>query len=143
MYIFFIIAVAGIISSPSYAKEYFAILQINDPSSGLTRIVIQRSDNKLVAQLLNKNFWKGVQTTCPHCDKEIETILTDLPPSYSEIFQDKPMVFPYLSWKEDRIIVFGVPMNEAVKVCNWMTNQYKTQLKRQDAKTILPKSLTD
>ena len=138
-----IIFIAVIISTPSYAQEYFAFLQINDTSSGLVRIIIQKTEQKKIAQLLNKNFWRGTKTTCPHCDKEIESILTKLPSSYSGIFRNEPIEFPYLSSKKDRIIFYGVPMNDAVKACNWMTNAYKTRLNRQDAKTILPKSLTD
>lgn len=124
-------------STTTYANDYFGILQFTDPSSGLTRIVFQRSDSKRFCKILNKDFWKGVKTTCPNCVKDYSVVSESIPPSYRGIYQNKPIIFPYLSSKEDRIIFFGIPIKDAIEVCKSVAKAYKTQLNRP-AKAIIP-----
>lgn len=127
---------------PALARDYYAVLQFTDPSSGLTQLVFQKCDSNYLCEKLNENHWKGVRTSCPTCVKDFETCSTTIPNSYKGIYQNKPMIFPYLSSKKDRIIYLGVAMEDAVKVCKWMTNAYKTKLNRQ-AIAVLPLDLNE
>lgn len=140
--VFFIILFFILLPNISYAKDFFAILQFKDPNTGLIQQVFQRCDSKWLAKKLNASHWNGVRTSCPDCIKEIESCIETIPPSYKGIFQNRPIIFPYLSSKKDRIVYSGVPMQEAIKVAKWMENAYKIKLNRP-AKAIMPLTLTE
>ena len=129
-------------STATYANDYFGILQVTEPSSGLKRIVIQRSDSKRFCEILNEEFWSGVKTTCPNCIKDFSIISESIPHSYRGIYKNKPIIFPYLSSKEDRIIFFGIPMKDAIKLCKTLAEAYKIKLNRP-AKAIIPLNIND
>lgn len=129
-------------STATYANDYFGILQVTDPRSGLKRIVFQRSDSKRFCEILNEDFWSGVKTTCPNCLKDFSLVSKSIPPPYRGIYKNKPIIFPYLSSKEDKIIFFGIPMKDAIKLCKTLAKAYKTKLNRP-AKAIIPLNIND
>ena len=130
-------------SNTTYAAEkYYAVLQFKDPNTGLVQIVFQRCDSRWLANKLNEGHWNGVKTTCPQCIKEIDSCVQQIPSSFEGIFENRQIIFPYLSSKEDRIIYLGVPMEDAIRLAKWMENGYKTKLNRP-AKAIMPLTLNE
>lgn len=127
-------------STTSFADDYFAVLQFTDPSSGLTQIVFQQCNTIGLCKKLNENHWKGVRTSCPKCVKDIASCLKSIPPSYKGIYENKPIIFPYLSSKRDRIVFCGVAMDDAIKFCKWLANGYRTKLNRP-ATAIMPMNI--
>ena len=125
---------------PVQAKDYYAVLQFTNPKIGLSQLVFQKCDSKMLCRKLNENHWKGVRTSCPNCVRDFEFCGTTISNSYKGIYRNKPIMFPYLSSKNDRIIYFGVAMEDAIKICKWAVDAYKTKLNRP-AIAILPLDL--
>ena len=119
------------------AADYYGILQFTDPNSGLTRIVFQKSENKKLCETLNDNFWRGVKSNCPHCVKDSSAVSKSIPPPYKGIYHDKPISFPYLSSKEDRVIFLGIPISQSIEICKSYAQAYRSKLNRP-AKAIIP-----
>jgi hypothetical protein len=139
--LFLILMFSILLSSKSYAGDYFAFLQFKDPNTGLIQQVFKKCESKWLAKKLNESHWNGVKTSCPDCIKEFDSCIKKLPSSVEGIFENKQIIFPYLSSKKDRIIYLGVPMDDAIRVAKWMENAYKTKLNRP-AKAIMPLDLT-
>jgi len=137
----FLLLITLLIPSLAIAEDYFAFLQFKDPNTGLTQQVFQKSESKRLAKELNKSHWNGVKTSCPDCIKEFESCIKKLPSSVEGIFENKQIVFPYLSSKKTRVIFAGIPMDDAIRVARWMENAYKTKLNRP-AKAVMPLDLT-
>lgn len=119
------------ISSHVLADNYFASIQYSVPSSGLTNTVYQAADSKRLCEALNDQYLKGLRTGCPQCKIEWKTCFKKLPDADKYIFDDKPGVFPYVSAPSTRVVVFGVPIEQAAAICiqharNWTraTNQH-------------------
>jgi hypothetical protein len=125
---------------PAHANETYSMLQFTEPESGLSQIVFQRCDSKSLCKELNKSQWESVRTSCPNCVKELETCLDVLPDSYKGIYENKPIAFPYLSSRKDRIIFTGIPRSDAIKACKMAAEEYKTKLNRP-ATAIMPMDL--
>jgi hypothetical protein len=125
---------------PAQANDFYGMLQFTDSKTRLTQIVFQRCDSKSLCRKLNESQWDSIRTSCLNCLKEFETCLDVLPDSYKGIYENKPIVFPYLSSREDRIIFFGVPMKDAIRACKLAAKSYETKFNRQ-ATVIMPMDL--
>jgi hypothetical protein len=112
-------------------------MQIHDDRSGVTTAVFQTADSKTLCEALNANYWRGVQTSCPNCKREINACDSDLPSAYVGLFKDRPFVFPYVSAPHIRIVFFGVPLPVAQNYCEKMAAQMTAGM-NQLAKCILP-----
>lgn len=125
-----------IFASNSQAGNYIAVLQISAPT-GLTEMIFQTNcKSKKLCELLNKNFWKGVRTSNPWT-KDYEGCLSSMPRGFEPVLYNQPIQFPYLTSEKDRIVVFGLPLNESIEVCKALSKIYRNQLKRP-AKCIMP-----
>lgn len=125
---------------PTYAAGCYAALEFTEPKSRLTQLVFQRCDGKSDCRKLNGDRWKSVMASCPDCVKDIESCFDVLPDSYKGIYENKPIIFPYLSSEEDRIIYFGVPMKDAIRACKRTAESYKKDFNRP-ATVIMPMNL--
>lgn len=119
----------------SWARDYYGSLQYSDASTGITHIVFQSSDSKMLCEALNKNYWRGLRTSCPQCEQELSGCDTDLPSAYRDIFKDKPAIFPYVSAPYMRIVIFGVPLQQSRSICNMLARWWKQGM-NQPAKCI-------
>jgi len=118
------------------AEDYHAVLQITNPKTELTQLVFQECDSKTFCGQLNQDYWRGLKTSCPDCVKEIDTFVPTIPDPYKGVYKNKPITFPYVSYKHIRIIVFGVPMGNAIEVCKQMVDRFEKS--NSQAKAILP-----
>lgn len=118
-----------------WAAEYYGSLQISDSSSGVTQIVFQSADSRKLCKALNENFWRGLRTSCPQCRRELSSCDTTLPSAYRDIFNDKPMVFPYVSAPYTRIVILGVSLQQTTSMCHEMARQLQQGM-NQEAKCI-------
>ena len=133
----YFILVMMIISPLSYAGEKIAYLQFSN-SAGWTQLVYQlKAKSKRGCKLLNDGYWKGAKTTCPDCKIDYSGCISELPVSYKGVIDNKPLVFPYISSANDRIIYFGMPMNEGKRICKAMVDIYINKLNRP-AVCVLP-----
>lgn len=110
-------------------KNFIATLQIKRPSSKMIWTyfyLYAKGENS--CKTIAEHYWRGMRTTCEDCIKEFDECLTYLPAGYKEIEQNKPIVFPYLSSKAARIVIWGVPMNEAKETCKQLANEYRKGL---------------
>lgn len=114
-----------------WAAEYYSSLQISDPLSGVTQIIFQSADSKKLCKALNENFWRGLRTSCPQCRRESSTCDTVLPSAYRGIFNDKPMVFPYVSAPSTRIVILGIPLQQSISMCHETARQWKHGMNQQ------------
>lgn len=118
------------------SSVYYGMIQYTDRSTGVTFIVFQEADeSKMFCQDLNENYIRGLRTTCNSCVIEQNGCSTTLPSAYISIFQDKPLVFPYLSASHTRIVVFGVELSQAKSICDEMANRWRQGM-NQPAKCI-------
>jgi hypothetical protein len=122
---------------PADAGGCYAALEFTDPKSRLTQLVFQRCDSKSDCRKLNKDRWISVVASCPDCVKDLESCFDVLPDSYKGIYENKPIIFPYLSSEEDRIIHYGVPMKDAIRACKRTAESYKKDFNRP-AVVIMP-----
>ena len=111
------IAVFAFFPLQASGGEYYGIMQITNPSTGITQIVIQPADTRKFCAALNSMYWRGMRTSCPHCKLEMSSCDTKLPNAYRDIFEDKPTVFPYVSAPHYRIVLFGAPIFTLKPMC--------------------------
>jgi hypothetical protein len=108
------------------SSVYYGLIQYTDESSGVSFIVFQEADSsKKFCEDLNKNYIRGLRTTCSTCVIELDSCNTSLPSAFTSIFQDEPLVVPYLSAPYTRIVVFGVEFNQAKTICNEMAARWR------------------
>ena len=117
--------------------EYYSLMQITNPAAGITQIVIQPADTRKLCAALNATYWRGLKTTCPHCKLEMSGCDTKLPDVYRGIFEDKPIVFPYVSWPYFRIVLFGVAISTLEPICRKLAAQIRANT-RKPARCISP-----
>lgn len=128
---------SAICVAPAMARETIAFLQFSN-SSGATQLVYQMdATNENICNALNENHWRGIKTNCPDCKKEQAGCLSELPSSYTGMLSNKSIVLPYLSSENDRIIIVGMPMGQAIEMCKTMAEGYRNKLNRQ-ASCITP-----
>lgn len=119
------------------ADNKIAMLQFSN-QDGWTQLVFQMHvESQSMCKKLNQNHWKGVKTYCQDCKIDFDGCVDKIPSSYQGIEGNKPIVFPYLSSRYDRIVYFGMPIETAKNICQEMASSYKAKLNR-DAKCILP-----
>lgn len=110
-----------ILDEIAYAQNYYGTIQYTKPETMVTHLVFQEaSPDKKFCLDLNKNYIRGLMTTCPTCEIELQGCSKKMDGPYRDIFKDKPIMFPYLSAPYTRIAVFGVPMKEAIAICKEM-----------------------
>jgi len=134
-----IITFTIIIAGKAQAGDLIAVLQYTNSDNGLTQIVYQtKVQSKRLCNALNKNYWKGVKTSCPQCIKDHEGCLGKMPKGYEPMLYNKPILFPYISFGNYRIVFMGVPMNEAIRQCKYQEYIVRTKLHRTVI-SIIPK----
>jgi hypothetical protein len=128
------------VASPCCGEEiskYVATMQIHDDSSGITSVVFQTADSKKLCEALNTAYWRGVQTTCPTCKREMYGCDRNLPSGYVGIFSNRPLVFPYVSGPYTRIVMLGAPLAVVRSACEEMAAKWRAAT-HEDVKCILP-----
>ncbi len=134
--IYICLAIFFVLGSVSHAQNYYGTVQYTKPSTGVTHIVFQEaSPDKSFCEALNVNYLRGIRTTCPDCVVEMHGCSKSLNGAYRNIFLDKPMVLPYVSAPHTRIVITGVPMEEALSICHEMAALWRKGMNR-DAKCI-------
>jgi hypothetical protein len=108
------------------SSVYYGIIQYTDQSIGVSFIVFQEGDKtEKFCEDLNENFIRGLRTTCSTCEIEQNGCSTSLPSAYKSIFQNKPLIFPYLSAPHTRIVVYGVELGQAKSICTEMAESWR------------------
>ena len=122
---------------PASARDTIAFLQFSD-STGRTQLVYQMAvPNEEVCNALNENHWRGTKGSCPDCKKDHAGCMSELPSSYIGIATNYIIIFPYVSSENDRIIFVGMPIDEAITMCQTVAQGYREKINRP-AKCILP-----
>lgn len=118
-----------------WAAEYYGSVLYSDSNTGVAHIVFQSADSKKLCLALNKNYWRGLRTSCPQCKLELSGCDTKLPSAYRYIFNDRPITFPYVSAPYTRIIILGVPLEQAKAVCQELAQRWRKGM-NQPAKCV-------
>ena len=97
--------------------DIYGLLQISSKSSPLVQLVIYRASKENIANQLMNNYWAGIRSTCADCNLDYSSCSSTLSPTYFDTFQNKPIIFPYVSSKNVRIILMGVPEADGNRIC--------------------------
>ena len=117
-------------------ETYFGMIEYTFESTGVTHLVFQKADSdKSFCNELNEGYLLGLKTTCPDCAIKSKFCSTSLPSAYQDIFSDKPMVLPFLSAPNKRIVVLGIPVQQAISLCHEMAEAWRMGM-NQEAKCI-------
>lgn len=134
--LFFALTTLGFAAATN-ANEIIAVLQISDDQGWVQTIYQTGVKDKRLCKKLNEAHWAGLRTTCPQCKKDFEGCIDEFSPAYKGLLNNKPIVFPYLSSRGDRIVFWGLPVPKAIDVCRTIVKEYQKSLKR-DAQCIVP-----
>lgn len=119
------------------AESYIAFLQFSNPA-GWTHMVFQTDiPDEHECMKLNENHWKGAKTGCPQCKQDDIGCLSSLPRSLKGMIDNEPLLLPYLSSERDRIVYIGMPMPDAINMCQTMAKLYIDKAHRP-AVCVLP-----
>ena len=125
--------------SSAHAKDYYGTIQYM--TQGVSFLVFQHAgnthDNRSFCEEMNRNFLRGLRTSCDDCKVEMEGCGRTLPAAYRDIFSDVPGTFPYISAPHFRIVVFGVAEDTAGNICETRAREWREVL-GQPAQCVKP-----
>ena len=117
-------------------ETYYGMIEYTFESTGVTHLVFQKANSdRSFCNELNEGYLLGLKTTCPDCVIKSESCSTSLPSAYQDIFSDKPMALPFLSAPNKRIVVLGIPVQQAISLCHEMAEAWRMGM-NQDANCI-------
>ena len=117
-------------------ETYYGMIEYTFESTGVTHLVFQKANSdRSFCNELNEGYLLGLKTTCPDCVIKSESCSTSLPSAYQDIFSDKPMALPFLSAPNKRIVVLGIPVQQAISLCHEMAEAWRMGM-NQEAKCI-------
>lgn len=113
-------------------KVYYFVAAIkikNVNSSGmiLTRYYLASRSNE-ECKAVNDELWNDFRKTCKSCIRESDECLPYLPPGYEDTKANKPIVFPYVSFGPNRLVISGIPRSEGKQICEEVAADYRKNI---------------
>lgn len=119
------------------AGDMIAFLKFSN-EAGWKQLNYQMSvASKSLCYALNESYWQGVKNSCPNCAKLESGCLSTLPSEYIGMINNSPIALPYVTSGDDRAVFSGMPIVDAIHLCQSIANETQKQM-NEAASCIIP-----